>query len=393
MRREKKTNSFLVGLLVIFVGISMVWNNEANILNTDTSLNEAQKEYIEVKNDKINYSNNDKLIVTSGTLDETTQTVTDPLFNIKITGNKLKRTVEIYQVDQECDTDSDGNEHCDIKYVWSEDLIESNFFSTTEKNPETKPYESETFYATDLKLGAYTIDQDLIKQLPAEEKIYDLNQASALENRLSIVENTYTTVDGEPRVGDIRITYTANKSTIVTAMGVQKENKLDAYIASNGYKVKAIKEGTYTGKELITKLKQENTSSGWTGRLLGFFIITFGFLFLFLFINKIVSWIPGVGRVVGLLSIGISFVAGFAITLFVIALAWLRYKPVVSLLLIVAGIVFILGIIKIKNIIKNKLDSKEQEQHNNTTILENNNTPSTINQHPQTNMMQQQNTM
>ena len=91
---------------------------------------------------------------------------------------------------------------------------------------------------------------------------------------------------------------------------------------------------------------------------------------MFLFINKRVSWIPGVGRVVGLLSIGISFVAGFAITLFVIALAWLRYKPVVSVLLIVAGIVFILGIIKIKNIIKNKLDSKEQEQHNNVLPAE-----------------------
>lgn len=347
---RKKGSPILGGILFVIIGVGLIWDNEKNLLQTDTSLNEAKKEYVEVSNTKINYSNDNKLIVTSGDLDKTTQTVTDPIFNITTDGNKLKRTVEMYQVDEDCDTDSDGNKQCKTEYVWSEDLIDSTYFDTPEENPKTKPYESETYYATNLKLGDYQIDEDLIKQLPTKEKVLELNQTTALEKQMTIVDNAYTTViDNTPKIGDIRITYTTNKATAVTVMGMQKDTKIEPYITSNGYSVKILREGNLKGDELIINLKQENSNRGWIGRIIGFLITSIGILLMLSFINKLTMFIPVLGNIVGRLSIGISFALGMIISLGTIAVAWIRYKPIISIGLIAIIGIIVFGLIKLKN--------------------------------------------
>jgi len=372
MNRKKRGSALLAGITIIFLGISLVWRNEVNLLNKDTVLKEASKEYIEVNNDKINYSNNDKLIVSSGKIDDTTQMVVDPYFQIKVTGNKLKRTVEMYQVDEDCDTDSDGNEQCETEYVWSEDLIDSTFFEAPENNPTSKPFESETFYAPNLKLGAYSLDEDLIKDLPTKDEVVELNQTTGLANKLSIVDNMYTTVNGSPKVGDIRIKYSANKADVVTIMGVQKEEKIEPFIASNGYKVKVMREGNYTGDELIAKLKEENSLAGWIFRIVGVFVISIGFLCLLSFINRIANLIPGLGRIFGLFSIGISLLVGVVITIFVVAVAWLRYRPVLSIGMLALCGLLIFVIVKIRESLKRK-------NENNVVVTENNSINENVN--------------
>jgi hypothetical protein len=89
-------------------------------------------------------------------------------------------------------------------------------------------------------------------------------------------------------------------------------------------------------------LEDQNISSTWGFRLLGFFILYLGIFLLFSPLIYVVRFIPLVGY---LLSHGISyivwvfaFVVAITLTALTIAMAWVYYRPIIgfSLLAVVA---------------------------------------------------------
>ncbi|TNV79109.1 hypothetical protein FGO68_gene10230 [Halteria grandinella] len=94
-------------------------------------------------------------------------------------------------------------------------------------------------------------------------------------------------------------------------------------------------------EEVFEKLEQSNNTRTNLFRFLGFFLLFFGILLLFSPLIALVSWIPLVGY---LLAHGFSFIAGIlslilsvVFSVLTIGLAWLFYRPLLGLLLIISA--------------------------------------------------------
>lgn len=116
----KKGSGILGGLIFLVVGIVILWSNEGRTVKTQSAILEAEKNYIQVKSDKINSKNDGKLVATKGkiiadSLDE----LKDDIFGINVKAVKLRRVVEMYQWEEECEEDDNNNTKCTYEKVWN----------------------------------------------------------------------------------------------------------------------------------------------------------------------------------------------------------------------------------------------------------------------------------
>ena len=69
MEKNKKNSGILGGLLLLLVGIGLLWWNEGRTVKNQSGINEARKNYTQIKSDKIDSKYDGKLVATNGNLD------------------------------------------------------------------------------------------------------------------------------------------------------------------------------------------------------------------------------------------------------------------------------------------------------------------------------------
>ena len=355
----------IAGVVMIIIGVCILWYNEGRTVKTQKGINEARDQYVQVKSDKVDSKNEEKLIATNGKLDlsEASELV-DDVFNVKAASAKMVREVEMYQWEESCHTDDNNNKQCSYKKDWNDRLIDSSDFQKSgHENPTEMPYESKTYLANNVKLGAFTLPENLIDDLSTKKvkTTNELNEeyANAIEGYQ--VRGEYVTnqsAEGGPEVGNVRIKFKYNDATSASVLAVQTGNTFSKYVTKYDTKIFRIKEGTHTGKEIIQDLVDENNTLKWILRILGTILVMLGIGSIFSPINKLAGWIPLVGGAVGLVTGLVSILAGLAVSLVVIAIAWFRFRPLlsISLLVIVAICIILLFVLKKKN--KNKAEAK-----------------------------------
>ena len=95
--------------------------------------------------------------------------------------------------------------------------------------------------------------------------------------------------------------------------------------------------------EMFSSERASNNMWKWLLRLVGFFLIMGGLKGIFEILVTILKVIPFLANIVNLAMNIVIGVVAFAITLIVIALAWLYYRPVLGIILLavaVAALVF-----------------------------------------------------
>ena len=93
-------------------------------------------------------------------------------------------------------------------------------------------------------------------------------------------------------------------------------------------------DGLHSAEEMFASAHSANRLLCWILRLVGFILIYSGFQMIFKPIAILVSFLPFLERLVGAGTSLISFLLALPITLVVIALAWLFYRPVLAIFLI-----------------------------------------------------------
>ena len=382
---KKSNGGLLIGLILIVVGIIVLWYNEGRTVKTMKTIGEAEQQYIDVDSSKIDSANNGKLVATTGKLQIPNTGVADNSFGVQITGAKLKRTVEMYQWKETCRTDDNNNTRCTYDKVWDEEVINSNNFENINySNPNYMPYESDTFYAQNVKVGSFNLDNELLSQLSTKSKINVSDNSNTQQMGLIANGNYYTDVQNDtPQIGDIRISFTYNDASNVSVLAVQNNNSFSKFTSSSGYSIYELQEGNLNGKEMLAQLTSENNSTKWILRLIGTLLIIFGFAAIIAPLQRLANFIPIFGTIFGWISGFITFVLGLGISLIVIALAWLRYRPVFSIGLLV-GVIVILMLLKKKktkqtannqNNIINQSNTPNMQQMNNSNTLNSQNNP------------------
>ena len=347
---QKKGGGVLSGLLFLVIGIGVLWYNEGRTVKTQSAINEASKKYTDVSSEKIDEKYEGKLVATKGKINtsESTQ-LKDDKFGINVQAAKLTRTVEMYQWKEECETDDNDKKNCKYEKVWEDSVIDSTEFTQAgHTNPNTLPYENETYIADNVKIGAYTLPEELIRKVSnnkkksTEELTEEYNKS--IEG-LNVVDNYLTNVkENTPEIGDIRISYQYLTDQTVSVLAVQTNNTFEAFTSKKGKDIYEIRTGNYTGAQILEKMTKSNNTWKWILRFIGTFVVIAAIGSMFSFLTNLTNRIPILGNIVSGATGLISAVLGIAISLIVIALAWLRYRPLLSIILIaiaVASFVFL----------------------------------------------------
>ena len=360
MEEKKKGSSVLGGLLILVIGVTLLWYNEGRAVKTAQGIGEAKDNYVDVSSKKIEKKNENKLIATVGDIKLPETEVLDEEFGISVKSAKLARTVEMYQWKEDCDSDN----NCSYEKVWDDDIIISAFFEdTTKSNPENMPYESKKFTNTGVYLGAYELTEDLLDQLSTSKPVTELNQTIAANLGLEIakVEKdsvAYTNVkNNTPEIGNIRIKFYYNDATKASVMGIQSGKSINPFITKTDTKIYRLEEGNHTGLELLKMETQDNNLLKWILRFFGTVLVIAGLGAMVAPLQKIASFIPIFGNIFNWITGKLIFGLGFSISLIVIAIAWFKYRPLMSLMIFV-GVIATIVLLKILSK-KKKLKANE----------------------------------
>ena len=145
-------------------------------------------------------------------------------------------------------------------------------------------------------------------------------------------------VPGSPEVGDVRVTFEKVVPAKVTVMAVVDGDTFKPFKAKNGKRFQTLVMGKKSGDEIIDAEKEANNMWTWALRILGVLMVIGGLKGIFGFIETILKVVPFIAGIFGW-GIGlICTVVGVAWSLIVIAIAWLFYRPLLGIsLLILAG--------------------------------------------------------
>ncbi|MGK0390478.1 MAG: hypothetical protein ACI94Y_003231 [Maribacter sp.] len=122
----------------------------------------------------------------------------------------------------------------------------------------------------------------------------------------------------------------------------QVKNTLEAYNTSYGTNINDIKKGILSAENMFTSAEEDNVILTWILRFVGFFMMFIGLVSVFKPLVVIADVLPFFGN---LLSFGVAAFAGifsFALTFMTIAIAWIFYRPIlgISLMLIALAVLF-----------------------------------------------------
>ena len=145
-------------------------------------------------------------------------------------------------------------------------------------------------------------------------------------------------VPGSPEVGDVRVTFEQVVPAKVTVMAVVDGDSFKPFKAKNGKRFQTLVMGKKSGDEIIDSAKSANSTMLWILRLVGILMVIGGLKGIFGFIETILKVVPFIAGIFGWGVGVVCTIVGIAWSLIVIALAWLFYRPLLGIaLLVVAG--------------------------------------------------------
>jgi len=266
---------------------------------------------------------------------------------------RLQRRVEMFQWVESSKSETKqklgGGEETVTTYSyakqWKDSLENSAAFQQPagHENPAEFPFVNETFDARGIGIDAFDLGKALVGginwfenfPLPADSAL-TVSQASVNAGRIYIGKDS-----ANPQVGDVRVAYAIVPVSEATAVARQAGDSLEPYPTRARQPIALIREGNHSADEMFALAQADNASFTWILRLAGFILIWIALNLIGSPLAVIASVVPFAGRLVGTLTGFASFLIAAALAFFVIATAWLAFRPVlgVTLLLITGALV------------------------------------------------------
>jgi hypothetical protein len=343
--------SVFFGFILFVASIPLLFWNEGRAVRTSKGLTEGSGAVVSVPSDSVDAGKEGKLIHTSGAV-KTDAPVTDDQLAVQATAVKLIRNVEMYQWKENEKSESrkkigGGTETVttwEYKKEWAGGRIDSSKFKHPEdhENPEASPYETKTFVADKVTVGAFSMSAEQIGQLsnatdlPIDAAAGEQLPAEAKERFKVSGGKFYAGEDpAAPKVGDVRVSFQVVNPATVSLVGVQTGQSFTPYQTSTGTSILLVEEGNLTAPQMFKKAQDANTFLTWLIRGGGFFLMFIGIFMLFRPIVVFADVLPIFGTMLGA-GIGIFAFLGAAILSFLtVAAAWVFYRPLIGITMMV----------------------------------------------------------
>ena len=345
------------GILLILGAFVVLWWNEGRAVKMSKSLKEGSGAVVAITADKIDAANEGKLVHLSG-LATTDETLSDPVFNVSGKAIALSRSVEMYQWKQDSREKKEkklgGKEVTTTTYSyakdWASELIDSSDFKKQRghENPAAMPYENQTFTASKVTLGAFTVPLNLVDRISGAEKIPAVdshipvnlsNKAQAYGGKIYVGRNP-----SKPKVGDVMVSHEMVQPQTVSIIAKQSGSALEPYRTSAGNNIHLLRMGTHTPETMFEAAISGNVFITWVLRIVGFLVMFIGFKLILGPLVVLTDVVPFIGMFVGVGTTIVSILISVPLALITVAIAWVFYRPLLGVILLVvaaAGIVAI----------------------------------------------------
>ncbi len=352
--------AIVFGLLLVIVSAGLMFWNEGRSAKTAAALAEGAGLVISVRADAIDPAREGKLIHVSGPTTEDAGP-RDADFGFEAASLKLDRLVEMYQWKEESQSETrkklGGGEETVTRYTYSRDWVDhamdSDHFrdGAGHRNPAMPKLASRSFFPSAVKLGAFSLNENVLRELPATDSAgapdSALERARALLGpRASIRAGTvYAGANpDQPAVGDVRVTWRSAPVGEISLVGRQTQSTLSQYLASNRRELLLVEPGIIDAGLMFKHGEDENSLLTWVLRAVGAVLMFIGFRVMLSLIEVLADIIPFLGSIVGA---GASFVALICTLIFaplIVAIAWIFYRPFVAISVLAVGAVLLYGV-------------------------------------------------
>ncbi len=215
----------------------------------------------------IDPANDDRLVFLTGQL-STANGVFDEEIGFQQTAIRLSRRVEMFQWEQTTRRVNSRHRY-EYRKVWSDEIIDSRDFrrKSGHENPATLPFNSASFEANDIKLGAYDISATLIEDSIKEERVAFTEAMFAelpdeTRSQYRVKSPYLTTARGDhPEIGDIRVSYRIVAAAEISVFAQQNESALTSFPTQHGPLV-WVEQGVHDMQELLDGAETMNSQLG-----------------------------------------------------------------------------------------------------------------------------------
>lgn len=355
------------GFVLIAAGTCLLWWNEGRTFKTAGAIGEAELVTQDVSDiSKIDSSLEGKVIHASGRAD-TKETLKDPIFGVEAQALSIRRNVEYFQWREHSRSETrkklGGGEETVTTYTydtgWVSSPVDSNSFKDAEyrgRNSVLAKFDDERIWAKDITFGAYKLPDFLAHSIGGETQLnVGRLDASAISSYITAPEGVYpgqlingddrTIYIGEnpnsPKVGDVRITFYQVPPAEVSIIAQVTGSTFKQFTASNGYTFSSLEMGRVESAEMFKDARSSNTIMAWILRVVGILVIVGGLKTILAPLSVLADVIPILGTIVGAGTGFVSWVLGLAWSLIVIAVAWVRFRPLIAGGLIAVAVILI----------------------------------------------------
>lgn len=366
------------GILLIVAATVLLWWNEGRTVRTGDAIAEAQMVTEPIPSiDKIDSAFEGKMVYATGravTKDE----LTDPVFGIKVNAIKMRRKVEYYQwvehSKSEKRTKLGGGEETVTTYSYSAEWVDSPVNSQSFKKREGHENktrinsENMSWLAPNVTFGAYRFPEFLSRSIGGEKPLdisltdtqraelqkaffapnasLDASQVVGQQGASMIHTQTNTIYvgrePGSPSIGDVRVTFFETPAAEVSILAKVNGDTFVPFRASNGNTFSRLSMGVQDMNSMFDAAKSSNATMAWILRGLGVVLCIAGFGMIFAPLKVLADVIPLLGSIVGAGTGLVAGLLGSAWSLVIIAIAWIRFRPVLGFCLLGAALTLVI---------------------------------------------------
>ena len=362
------------GLLVFIIGTGLLWWNEGRTVRTARAIGDAASHVESVADvSRVDASLNGKLIHASAFAD-TKDTLTDDMFGVRELAIRLDRKVEYYQWVENAQTKErekiGGGKETTTTYTYEKKWVDKPVNSAEFKDPQYQSankvlseVEEREEVAQNVMFGAYTLPESFVASISGsepvevrmtEEQRFTWNERlhmlmPKVNTETSLVHTSANTAylglsPNSPQVGDVRVTFTKVPPADISLIAQVDGSTFKVYRAKNGQSFSRVQMGTVSADEMIEQARSENNMLTWVLRLVGVLLIVIGLKGMFGLLPMLFKVLPFLGSIVDA-GVGlVRWILGLAWSFIIIAIAWLVFRPIIGislLVLAIGGIVFL----------------------------------------------------
>ncbi|MCP4072618.1 MAG: hypothetical protein GY742_12925 [Hyphomicrobiales bacterium] len=342
----------LFGIVLTIAAITLLFWNEGRAVKRDKTLKEGVGLVISVPSETVSPANEGKLVHIAGKA-VVDGVVGDDVFNVSVNAVRLERRVEMLQWVEETRSETrkklGGGTETVTTYSynlkWTDRQIDSSGFRHPEghQNKTIFPVNSKTVNSKNAKVGAFSLNQSQIERVGNKESFPLTRKNRPLgtigDGSMKIVDGVmYLGSYGHNRAGDVRISMQVARADDISVVAKQVKNSFRPYETSVGGTISLLSDGILPVDEMLQDAVNANTTLTWILRVAGIALMFFGLRTSLNILSVAGDLIPVLGNVIGAGLSLVSFLVALCLSFIIIAIAWIFYRPLIAIALIVIGI-------------------------------------------------------